>query len=110
MMKCILGHSKDLKNIAPESTLHIIQINILEVLTHKLLPSIIHQDIDLAILINMLLHCILAGLVVHEISGKEKTFVAFFFDHALGLLGVFLFFWEVDDCYVCAFAGEEDCY
>lgn len=110
MMKRILRHSEDLKNITSESTLHIIQINILKVLTHQLLPSIIHQDINLAIFINVFLDCVLAGLIVHEVSSEEKTFVTFLLDHALGLFGVLFFFWEVDDRYVCTFAGEEDCY
>lgn len=110
MMKRIFRHSKDLENIASESTLYIIQVNILKVLTHELLPGIVHQDINLAIPINVFLDCVLAGIIVHEVSWEEQTLVAFFLDHALGLFGVFLFFWEVDDCYVCAFAGEEDCY
>lgn len=104
----ILCHSKDLKNVASECTLNIIQVDVLEILTHDLLSSVVYQDMDYTKLINVLLNSLLAGLIIHEISSKEDTLATFLLDHSLGLFGILLFFWEVDDSDVCAFTREED--
>lgn len=108
VMERILCHSKDLKNVASECTLDIIQIDVLEILTHDLLGSVVDQNMDDTKLINMLLNSLLARLVIHKISGKEDTLATFLLDHSLGLFGILLFFWEVDDSDVCAFTCEED--
>ena len=108
MVKSIFRHGKDLKDVASESALDILQINILEVLAHDLLRSIVDQDVDLAKLIDVLLDGVFASLVVHEVSGEQNTLAALLLDHLLGLFGVFLLLGEVHDCHVSTFAGEED--
>lgn len=107
-MKSIFRHGKDLKDVASESTLDILQIDVLEVLAHDLLRSIVDQDVDLAKLFDMLLDGFLASLVVHEISGEQNTLTTLLLNHLLGLFGISLLFGEVHDCHVSAFAGEED--
>jgi hypothetical protein len=108
VVESILCHSKDLKNVASERTLDVIQIDILEILTHDLLPSVVDQDMDNTKLVNVFLYSFLACLIIHEISGKEDTLATFFLDHSLSLFGILLFIWEVDDSDVCAFTCEED--
>jgi hypothetical protein len=108
MVKCILCHSKDLKNVASERTLDVIQVDVLEILTHDLLASVVDQHIDFTKLVNVFLHSLLARLIIHEVSGEEDTLATLLLDHSLGLFGILLLFWEVDDCDVCAFAREED--
>jgi hypothetical protein len=108
MVKSIFRHGKDLEDVASESTLDILQIDILEILTHDLLASVVDQHINLSVLIDMLLNGFLACVVVHEVTGDKETLVTFLLDHSLGLFGVFLLFWEVDDCHVCAFTGKEN--
>lgn len=108
VMERILGHSKDLKNVTSERTLDVIQVDVLEILTHDLLSSVVDQNMDYAKLINVFLHSFLARLIIHEISGKEDTLATFLLDHSLGLFGILLFFWEVDNSDVGAFTCEED--
>lgn len=108
VMERILCHGKDLKNVASERTLDVIQIDVLEILTHDLLGSVVDQDMDYTKLINVFLNSLLARLIIHEISGKEDTLATFLLDHSLGLFGILLLFWEVDDSDVCAFTREED--
>lgn len=46
MRNRVFGNRERLQDIAPERTLNIIEIDILEVLAHNLLPSIVDQNID----------------------------------------------------------------
>lgn len=109
MRHSILCNSKHLQNITPKSTLHHIKINLRNVLAHDLLRGVVDEDVQRTEFLHVLLDGFAAGFVVHEVSWDEEALLAFLFDHALGFLGVLLFFGEVDDCYVGAFAGEEDC-
>lgn len=104
----ILRHSKHLQNIAPKGALHIIQVNLGNVVAHNLLRGIVDQHVQRAELLHMLLDGLAASFVVHEVAWDEEALLAFVFDHFLGLAGVFFLFGEIDDCDVGAFAGEED--
>lgn len=46
MRQGVLGHGEHLQDVGPEQGLHVVQINLLEVLTHELLERIVDQDID----------------------------------------------------------------
>lgn len=46
--QCELGYGKHLQDIGPEQRLDLVQINLLEVLAHELLGSIVDQNIDSA--------------------------------------------------------------
>ena len=48
-------------------------------------------------LLDVLLDGLAASLVVHEITGNQKALAALLLDHLLGVLGVRLLLWQVDD-------------
>jgi hypothetical protein len=104
----IFRHSKHLQNVAPKRALHVIQINLANVVAHNLLRGIVDQHMQRAKFLHVLLDGLAARFIVHEIARNKEALLSFLFDHFLGLAGVFLFFGEVDDCDVGAFAGEED--
>lgn len=87
----ILGQRKHLQDVAAERALHVVQVNLGKVLAHDLLGGIVDQHVEAAVSIDMLLHRLTAGLVVHEIAGDEKALPALaFFDELLGFLCIFL--------------------
>lgn len=104
----ILGHGKHLQDIAPKRALHNVQINLCNVVAHDLLRGIVHQHVQRAKGLDVLLDGLAARLVVHEVARDEEALAAFTLDELLGFFGVGLLLGEVDDGDVGAFAGEED--
>jgi hypothetical protein len=76
----IFSHGKHLQDIAPKSTLHIIEINLANVVAHHLLRGIIDEHVEGAEFLHVLLNGLATCLVIHEISWDEEAFFAFFFD------------------------------
>jgi len=101
-------HGKHLKNVAPESALDIVQIDVGKVVAHDLLRGIVDKNVYDAVLFDVLLYCFLAFVVVHQVSGDQKTLLTFLFHQFLGLLSVVLLFGKVNDRDIGPFTCEQN--
>ena len=69
-----LGQSKHSENVGPERALHIVQVDILNGLAHDLLTGVVHENVQPAILVDMLLDHVLGILAVHQVGGYAEAF------------------------------------
>jgi len=67
------------------------------IIAHDLLRGIVDEDVQGSKLLHVLLDSPAARLVVHEVARDQKTLPALLLDHLLGVLGIGLLLWEIDD-------------
>lgn len=81
-----LGQSEHSQNVTSESTLHILQIDILNLLAHDLLRSVVDQDIQSAIGFDMFIYHLFDLGSIHEVQCKVQTFPSVLLDCLFDIL------------------------
>lgn len=110
MRQSKLRHRKHLDDVTPERALDVIQVDFREILLHHLLARVVHEDINSAELVNVLLDDLVDLLEVLEIEGNGQRLSPFFLDGGDGVICVGLFLWKVDYRDVCTLSREQDGY
>src|SRR5215217_7063928 len=82
---------------------------VLETFLVLLKCSVVNQDVELAKLVDCLLHKLFANLRIANIARKRKRFLALGFDRALRFLSVTFFLFQESERDVGAFARKEHC-
>lgn len=106
MREGVFGHSKHLQDVASECAFHIVEVDFGKVVAHDLFRCVVDEDVDLAKFLDVLFDRLLAGLVVHEITGDQEALTALLLNEFLGPFGVLLLLWEIDDTDIGAFARK----
>ena len=95
------------ENVRAKSFLDLRLADLLDRFLRMLLSRVVHENVDLAELVDCLIDRFPAEFFVANVAVDQQTFPAVLFDETLGFLRVFVFF-EINHRHVRAFLGEGD--
>lgn len=107
MRNAIFGDGENLQDVAAKRAFDVLKVDFGDIITHHLLGCVVDQYVNFPKYPHMLRHRVLTRLVIHQVPRDKQALTTLCLYHRLGVLGVGLLFWKVDNADVGALPGEE---